>query len=67
MPNFEIAHGGVTLPEHVMSYLQAYNVDTMIRFAAHSHVDRSFRDPVHSLESMYTGLAFYLGRLKMQG
>ncbi|KAF1991509.1 dtdp-glucose 4,6-dehydratase [Aulographum hederae CBS 113979] len=40
--NFKFVHGDVTSPEDVMRCLRTYNIDTVIHFAAQSHVDLSF-------------------------
>jgi dTDP-D-glucose 4,6-dehydratase len=40
--NYEFHHGDVTSPKDVMSCIQQYHIDTIIHFAAQSHVDSSF-------------------------
>ena len=42
LPNFHFYHGDITKPEDVMDALHRYNIDTILHFAAQSHVDLSF-------------------------
>jgi dTDP-D-glucose 4,6-dehydratase len=41
-PNFKFFHGDVTNATDVMRCLRMHNIDTIIHFAAQSHVDLSF-------------------------
>lgn len=41
-PNFTFVHGDITQPDQVMYALKAYSIDTILHFAAQSHVDLSF-------------------------
>ncbi|KAI5799149.1 hypothetical protein DFH27DRAFT_559804 [Peziza echinospora] len=41
-PNFKFIHGDITQPEQVMYALGVNNIDTILHFAAQSHVDLSF-------------------------
>ena len=41
-PNFEFYKGDITNPVEVMDCLNKYNIDTVMHFAAQSHVDLSF-------------------------
>ena len=44
MPNFKFVQGDVTYPEDTMCCLQVHGIDTVIHFAAQSHVDLSFEN-----------------------
>jgi dTDP-glucose 4,6-dehydratase len=41
-PNYSFHHGDVTDPDSVRGCLRKYAIDTVLHFAAHSHVDLSF-------------------------
>ena len=41
-PNFKFIHGDITQPDQVMYALGVNNIDTILHFAAQSHVDLSF-------------------------
>ncbi|KAI9147058.1 dtdp-glucose 4,6-dehydratase [Paramyrothecium foliicola] len=45
IPNYAFVRGYITLSKDVMDCLQTYNIDTVIHFAAQSHVDLSFQNP----------------------
>ncbi|KAF8456239.1 hypothetical protein BGX38DRAFT_1248852 [Terfezia claveryi] len=42
LPNFSFAHGDITQPDQVMYTLKVHKIDTILHFAAQSHVDLSF-------------------------
>lgn len=43
--NFAFYQGDVTSPAEVVDCLERYNIDTIVHFAAQSHVDLSFGNP----------------------
>lgn len=45
-PNFTFVRGSITDSAAVAAALSKYSVDTIIHFAAHSHVDLSFGNPL---------------------
>jgi dTDP-glucose 4,6-dehydratase len=40
--NFTFYHGDITNPAEVVDCMERYNIDTVLHFAAQSHVDLSF-------------------------
>ncbi|KAI5459963.1 dtdp-glucose 4,6-dehydratase [Mariannaea sp. PMI_226] len=44
-PNFSFYQGDITNPEEVLDCMERYNIDTVMHFAAQSHVDLSFANP----------------------
>ena len=45
LPNFTFVRGDVTSSADVLKCLEQYNIDTVLHFAAQSHVDLSFQNP----------------------
>lgn len=41
-PNFSFYHGDITNPTQVLDCMELYHIDTVLHFAAQSHVDHSF-------------------------
>ncbi|KAK7414384.1 hypothetical protein QQX98_006749 [Neonectria punicea] len=41
-PNFSFYHGDITNPSQVLDCMERYDIDTVLHFAAQSHVDLSF-------------------------
>ncbi|KAA8643873.1 uncharacterized protein ATNIH1004_010648 [Aspergillus tanneri] len=46
LPNFHFVKGDICSAQDVERALQKYNVDAIVHFAASSHVDNSFSDPL---------------------
>src|SRR5687767_6194486 len=44
-PNYKFERGDIASEETVRHILQQYEIDTVVNFAAESHVDRSILDP----------------------
>lgn len=44
-PNFSFYRGDITNPEQVLDCMERYNIDTVMHFAAQSHVDLSYENP----------------------
>lgn len=57
-PNYSFAHGDITDPEFVEKTMQG--VDTVVHFAAESHVDRSIQDPTPFITSNVLGTGVLL-------
>lgn len=54
-PNFEFVHGDICDTDLVESLLSRHNVDTIVHFAAESHVDRSITGPDAFIETNIIG------------
>lgn len=53
-PNFHFAHGNIENKENVMNCLTWFRIDTILHFAANSHVDLSFSDALDfTLSNVY--------------
>jgi dTDP-D-glucose 4,6-dehydratase len=55
MRNFKFTYGDITNARDVLTCLRAYEIDTVLHFAAHSHVDLSFENSVSFTESNVKG------------
>lgn len=44
--NYTFIHGNITNSELITSILNTHNIDTIVHFAAQSHVDNSFSNPI---------------------
>ena len=55
LPNFTFAHGDICDYEKVLATLQAHGTDTLVHFAAESHVDRSITGPDAFIETNVVG------------
>ena len=54
-PNFRFVHGDITKDRDVISCLRTYKIDTILHFAAQSHVDLSFGNSYHFTENNVVG------------
>ncbi|KAI1408608.1 NAD(P)-binding protein [Hypoxylon sp. FL1857] len=45
LPNFQFVQGDLTNPQAISRVLSDHNIDCVMHFAAHSHVQNSFNDP----------------------
>ena len=54
-PNFVFAHGDICNTELVESLLKEHKIDTLVHFAAESHVDRSITGPDAFIETNIIG------------
>jgi len=59
-PNFRFVEGTILSESTVRSVMTEHNIDTVMHFAAQTHVDRSFRNPVMFTETNVTGTAIML-------
>lgn len=59
-PNFKFVLGSITAEALVCSLMREHQVDTVMHFAAQSHVDRSYVDPVAFTETNVVGTAVLL-------
>jgi len=59
-PNMTFVPGNITSEATVRSVMQKYKLDTVMHFAAQSHVDRSFVRPVNFSETNVMGTAVLL-------
>ncbi|MFM1895181.1 MAG: dTDP-glucose 4,6-dehydratase [Pseudomonadota bacterium] len=55
LKNFEFVHGNICDYELVLSLLRHHRIDTLVHFAAESHVDRSIENPNAFIETNVTG------------
>jgi len=44
-PHYHFVKGDICDPDHVSETIRAYEIDTIVNFAAETHVDRSIMDP----------------------
>lgn len=54
-PRFAFVRGDICDPAAVRETIRAYDIDTLVNFAAETHVDRSIMDPTPSFAPMSTG------------
>lgn len=54
-PNFKYFHGDITNAADVMRCMEMYHIDTVMHFAAQSHVDRSFGNVISFTHNNVTG------------
>ena len=54
--DIEIVRGNITDTELVAELLQRHNIDTVVNFAAESHVDRSIADPESFMQTNILGV-----------
>jgi len=54
-PNVEFVHGNILDQPLVESLLMSHNIDTLVHFAAESHVDRSIQGPDAFIETNIVG------------
>jgi len=54
-PNYEFVHGDICNPQLVNSLINNYQIDTIVHFAAESHVDRSIMDPAPFIKTNIEG------------
>ncbi len=55
LPNFEFVHGSITDRDLVTGLLQKNELDTIVHFAAESHVDRSIEGPAAFIDTNIIG------------
>ncbi|PWY90246.1 dTDP-D-glucose 4,6-dehydratase [Aspergillus heteromorphus CBS 117.55] len=55
MPNFHFVQGDLCNPRDVKAVFQQFKVDVVVHFAANSHVDLSFVDPISFTQSNVVG------------
>lgn len=53
--NFTFVHGNVTNTDKVIALLRQHRIDTIVHFAAESHVDRSIQGPDTFIQTNITG------------
>ncbi|MDY6822189.1 MAG: dTDP-glucose 4,6-dehydratase [Thermodesulfobacteriota bacterium] len=63
-PNFSFVHGDIRDYDLVMSLLMDNEIDTLVHFAAESHVDRSIQGPDAFIETNVTGTHILLKAAK---
>jgi len=63
--NFNFVHGDIKDTELVCSLLKAHDIDTLVHFAAESHVDRSITGPDAFIETNILGTYSLLKAVKM--
>ncbi len=54
-PNFTFVHGNITNTDKVIALLRQHRIDTIVHFAAESHVDRSIQGPDTFIQTNITG------------
>ena len=54
-PNYAFVHGDICDNAKLLSTLKQYNIDTVVHFAAESHVDRSILNPEHFVQNNIVG------------
>ena len=54
-PNYDFVKGDIINPSLVDSLIKKYNIDTIVHFAAESHVDRSIIDPFPFIKTNVEG------------
>jgi len=54
-PNYDFVKGDIINPSLVDSLIKKYNIDTIVHFAAESHVDRSIIDPAPFIKTNVEG------------
>jgi len=54
-PNYDFVKGDIINPSLVNSLIKKYNIDTIVHFAAESHVDRSIIDPAPFIKTNVEG------------
>lgn len=59
-PNYFFVHGNILDQELVEYLVKKYNIDTIVNFAAESHVDRSIMDPHKFIETNIVGTSVLL-------
>ncbi|NDY74535.1 dTDP-glucose 4,6-dehydratase [Desulfobacter hydrogenophilus] len=63
-PNFEFVHGNILDQSLVETLLSTRNIDTIVHFAAESHVDRSIQGPDAFIETNIVGTHTLLKAVK---
>jgi dTDP-glucose 4,6-dehydratase len=58
--NYHFVHGNICDRELLKSLFTNYNIDTVVHFAAESHVDRSIKGPLPFIETNIVGTAILL-------
>ncbi|PGH15146.1 dTDP-glucose 4,6-dehydratase [Polytolypa hystricis UAMH7299] len=58
--NFRFVHGDITDRQAVVQCMREYDIDTVLHFAALSHVDASFRTPLEFTETNVKGTQIML-------
>ena len=53
--NFTFVHGNITNTDKVIALLRQHRIDTIVHFAAESHVDRSIQGPDTFIQTNITG------------
>lgn len=66
-PNFTFYHGDITHPPTVLSALRTHAIDTVLHFAAQSHVDLSFGNSFHFTHTNVVGTHVLLESSKAHG
>ncbi|KAI9034477.1 hypothetical protein DFJ74DRAFT_21672 [Hyaloraphidium curvatum] len=66
LPNFSFVKGDITSVDLVLYVLQEKNVDTIIHFAAQSHVDNSFGDSFEFTKNNVVGTHVLLEAARLQ-
>lgn len=54
-PNFSFVHADICDTDRVLATMREYNIDTVVHFAAESHVDRSITEPGAFIETNVVG------------
>jgi len=63
-PNHTFIHGDINDKTKVLSILEQFNIDTIVHFAAESHVDRSILNPEHFIQNNVVGTHTLLSACK---
>jgi dTDP-glucose 4,6-dehydratase len=63
-PCYRFVHGNICDRKHVDTILKQYEIDTIVHFAAETHVDRSILDPIEFVETNVLGTATLLDAAK---
>lgn len=66
-PNYEFARGDIASREAVRAALQAHNIDTIVNFAAESHVDRSILSADAFIHTDVVGVYILLDEARQHG
>jgi len=64
-PNYKFIKGNICSSDFVMHVLQAYNIDTILHFAAQTHVDNSFGNSFQFTENNIMGTHILLEAAKV--
>lgn len=65
-PNYAFVRGDIRNADEVTAAIRANNVDTIVNFAAESHVDRSILDPLAFVRTNVEGTQVLLGVAKAE-